>query len=109
MAGLRPELKSKVVGSDGNFEQLMTKAKFEEAKNPLAMVTPSSSYSRRFMDQKGATSKLPSVKSQLLEGQSGRTGKCSTTKGCFNCGLTTHLVKECPYPSNKREIEKLMV
>ena len=77
----------------------MTKAKFEEAKNQnLAMVTPSSSYSRRFMDQKGTTSQLPSVKSQLLEGQSGRTGKSSSTKGCFNCGLTTHLVKECPYP-----------
>ena len=100
VAGLRPELKSKVVGSDGNFEQLTTKAKFEEVKNQN--LATSSSYSRLFMDQKGATSQLPSVKNQLLEGQSGRTRKFSSTKGCFNCGLTT-LTR-----SNKGEIEKLM-
>ena len=32
LAGLLPELKSKVAGSEGNFEQLLTKARFEEAK-----------------------------------------------------------------------------
>jgi len=30
--GLRPELKSKVVGTEGNLDQLLAKAKFEEAK-----------------------------------------------------------------------------
>ena len=32
VSGLRPELKSKVVGFEGNFEQLLVKARFEEAK-----------------------------------------------------------------------------
>ena len=42
-------VKSKVVSSDVNLEQLMMKAKFEESKNQnLAMVTPSTSYPRRF-------------------------------------------------------------
>ena len=40
VAGLRPELKAKVVGSEGNMEQLLMKARFEEAKQKeLAMVT----------------------------------------------------------------------
>jgi len=55
------------------------------------------------MDQKGTTSQLPAVKSKLSEGQSGRAGKFSSTEGCFNCGLTTHLVKECSYPKQPRE------
>ena len=32
VSGLRPELKSKVVGFEGSFEQLLVKACFEEAK-----------------------------------------------------------------------------
>ena len=32
IAGLRKEIKGKVVGTDGNFEALFTKARFEEAK-----------------------------------------------------------------------------
>ena len=92
-AGLRPELKSKVVGSDGNLEQLMMKARFEEVKRKeLAMATPSNSNQRKFGDQKGA-SQLLSVKNQLPEVQTNKAGKSgSNTKGCFNCGLTTHLV-----------------
>ena len=33
VAGLRSDLKTKVVGTEGNFEQLLVKACFEEAKN----------------------------------------------------------------------------
>ena len=32
VAGLLPEIKSKIVGSEGDFNQLLTKARFEEAK-----------------------------------------------------------------------------
>lgn len=32
VAGLLPEIKSKLVGIDGNFSQLLAKARFEEAK-----------------------------------------------------------------------------
>ena len=47
VAGLRPELKVKVVGSEGNMEQLLMKARFEETKQKeLAMVTPDNSQKR---------------------------------------------------------------
>ena len=32
VAGLLPEIKSTIVGSEGNFNQLLSKARFEEAK-----------------------------------------------------------------------------
>jgi len=32
VAGLCPELKAKVVGTEGNIEQLLTKARFEKGK-----------------------------------------------------------------------------
>ena len=32
VAGLLPDIKSKIVGSEGNFNQLLSKARFEEAK-----------------------------------------------------------------------------
>ncbi len=38
VVGLIPELKRKVAGTEGNFEQLLTKARFEEAK--LREITP---------------------------------------------------------------------
>ena len=45
VAGLRPEMKAKVVDSEGNMEQLLMKARFEEVKwKELARVTPG--YSR---------------------------------------------------------------
>ena len=47
VAGLRPELKAKVVSSEGNMEQLLMKARFEEAKQKeLAMVTSKNSRRR---------------------------------------------------------------
>ena len=32
ISGLRPELKAKVVGTEGNLEQLLVKSRFDEAK-----------------------------------------------------------------------------
>ena len=44
VAGLRSELKVEVVGSEGNMEQLLMKARFEETKQKeLAMMAPHSS------------------------------------------------------------------
>ena len=41
ISGLRTDLKSKVVGTEGNLEQLLLKARFEEAKKrPLGSFLP---------------------------------------------------------------------
>ena len=106
VAGLRPELKAKVVGSEGNMEQLLMKARFKEAKQKeLARVTPGYSRvtpnnsQRRFGGQRDvATSRsqmtgASTTSSENLGKKSGRI-----KRSCYNCGLTTHLIKDCPYP-----------
>jgi len=63
VAGLLPEIKSKIVGCEGDFNQLLARARFEEAKlrdlgpSQLAPVPPQSPVTQgeRF-GQKPATS-----------------------------------------------------
>ena len=110
VAGLRPGLKAKVVGNEGNMEQLLMKARFEEAKQKeLARVAPSDNHGnqRRTGGQKDTTPPPPlksSSTSSSSENQGKKPGRLTAaTKGCFNCGLTTHLVKDCPYPKQPRK------
>ena len=43
VAGLKPNLKSKLAGVEGTFDQLLVKARFEEAKaHDLSLVTTNS-------------------------------------------------------------------
>ena len=100
VAGLRPELKAKVVGSESNMEQLLMKARFEEAKRKeLAMVASNNSQRRSggqrdvAIPQLQMTSTSTTPPSENLGKKSGRV-----KRSCFNCGLTTHLIKDCPYP-----------
>ena len=106
VAGLRPELKAKVVGSEGNMEQLLMKARFEEAKQKeLARVTPGYSRvtpnnsQRRFGGQRDvATSRSQTAGASTTSPEN--LGKKSerNKRSCYYCGLTTHLIKDCPYP-----------
>ena len=65
------------------------------------MVTPNNSQRRPGGQRKAATPQpqlagASTTSSENLGKKFGRsvTGK----KSCFSCGLTTHLVKDCPYP-----------
>ena len=102
VAGLKPELKAKVVGSEGSMEQLLMKARFEEAKwKELARVTPNNSQKRPGGQREAATPQPQSAGASTTssENLSKKFGRSVTVKkSCFNCGLTTHLVKDCPYP-----------
>ena len=81
VSGLQPELKSKIVGTEGNLEQLLRSQVVANPNRstPHTIVLPcpnSSNTSRSFTRQQ--------VESNL---------KC-----CFNCGMVGHLRKSCPYP-----------
>ena len=99
VAGARPELKAKVVGSEGNMEQLLMKARFEEAKEKeLAMVTSNNSQRRSGGQRDAVTPQLQmtsayTTPSENLSKKSGRV-----KRSYFNCGLANHLIKDCPYP-----------
>ena len=103
VAGLRAALKAKVVGSKGNLDQLLMKARFEEAKQKeLAMVTPNNAGHSNQRRSESRTD-IPNSQSRpgcsSLENYGKKSGRLvNVKKSCFNCGLATHLVKDCPYP-----------
>ena len=103
VAGLRAQLKAKVVGSEGNLDQLLMKARFEEAKQKeLAMVMPNNAGSNNQRRSAGRTD-IPNTQSRSTSSPQENVGRKSgrlanAKKSCFNCGLATHFVKDCPYP-----------
>ena len=93
ISGLRPSLKAKVVGTEGNLDQILVKARFEEAKARELALTRGNQVPKK--PQENSTSKTPSRDVNP---------KPTTSKGdwkdrtCHNCGLKGHLMRACPYP-----------
>ena len=92
VAGLLGSIKVKLAGSDGDFDQLLTRARFEEARI------------RDFGEHVGKFSVKPKPSeagsSQSNSTQQGRGHFCQTTSKssgqCFSCGSTGHFQKQCP-------------
>ena len=107
VAGLRPELKAKVVGTDGNIEQLLVKARFEEAKRKeLATVRSTPQPKRPVTSQNGtapprSTPNTPNTTPSSASQQKSN----SKPKGCFNCGMQGHFLRTCPYPRQQKDRE----
>ena len=120
VAGLRQDLKRKLIGVEGGLEELILKARFEEAKGrelaPEASRSPAvtKSYTPRSKPP-SQTQSFPLPSSQVP--QSSRPRSDTPTNGnppsstrargkCFNCGLEGHMARDCPYPRrNKRDEE----
>ena len=115
--GLRPELKTKMVGMEGSFEELLIKSRFEEAKNrEVAAVKNSSGHPQSVWAKKpgGTTSdekRKPLGKpngpkgtmNAVPEETSPATGlKFSKSRKCFNCGMEGHMARACTYPRQTR-------
>ena len=102
VAGLLPEIKSKIVGCEGDFNRLLAKARFEEAKlrdlgpPKLAPVPPQSP-----VTQGERFGRKPVFMPRLqLSGT-----RSSIGPRCYNCGSPSHLIRQCPYSLKNRPSE----
>lgn len=101
VAGLLPELKSKLVGIEGGYSHLLAKARFEEAKlHHLGSVQSAVSVSENKIPGNLRSSAGHENETSFRSQRSGvrfRTGP-----RCYNCGSSSHLLKQCPYPTNQK-------
>ena len=111
VSGLRPEIQTKVVGVEGSVDEIVTKARFEEAKlkevsgryqqkpypnknrfggplnrNPSTPATP-----------QRVTPTTPSERTEPPKTPRGRNGTC------YRCGMEGHFKSDCPYPKPPRD------
>jgi len=56
VSGLRGDLKSRVVGTEGNLEQLLVKVRFEEAKNRELVASRTTYQSKRHVQEQSVNS-----------------------------------------------------
>ena len=92
-SGLKPELKTKVAGMEGNFEQLLVKARFEEAKRRDIQLAASAFPKPPFQAHyRGPLKNEPDAK---LEGpvtkQGGIQRPGQSDFKCYTCGVSGHI------------------
>ena len=108
IAGLRSDLKSKVVGVEGSLEQLLLKARFEEAKKrelrELSLRTLPPPQQKLHMSGSGSTPRTtPATKTTKNPPWRAPPANVGTSRTCFNCGMTGHLAQACTYPRQSRK------
>ena len=92
VAGLKPELRLKVAGNDGTFEQLLMRARLEEAK--LRDLHPDS-----------GTLQQTAERTQLRKPIQAAPPGSGTDRRCYVCGQLGHLKKQCPQLRRGKPVE----
>ena len=109
--GLCEDIKIKVVGVEGRFDQILTRVRFEEAElrdlsnNETRPLSKSLSVpgSRAVTEEPGSTS--VSSKQQKVTTLRFNVGGQRIFGRCFNCGSQTHLIRHCSYITRPRATE----
>ena len=96
VAGLSPTLRSKVAGNEENFEQLLIKARFEEANLPTG----------RDGQQGRPTVRLqPSSPNLRMSSAGNRSTRQDMTERCYMCRKPRHFARNCPLKGQGAPVE----
>ena len=100
VARLKPNLKSKLAGVEGTFDQLLVKARFEEAKaRDLSLVTTTSTKNQSKETPRKPYQMSNNVKLSNQHGPGASSEERSRDKAgirCYHCHGTAHFQKNCP-------------
>ena len=102
MVGLLPDIKAKIVGSEGDFNQLLLKARFEEVKLcELGVIQSSPPVS--------VTQNTPNIPRFTFisrqQRSSGARLNYNVSPRCYNCGSTFHLIRQCSHLVKNKNTE----
>jgi hypothetical protein len=109
VAGLRPDLKRKLMGVDGTLEELVLKARFKEAKGrefstmPTRYTQPPKEPAVKLKGTPKKTETTTTIQDEQPpatadeEGEQGTRGARNMRGRSFSCGMEGHIARECPY------------
>ena len=96
VVGLLPEIKRKIAGIEGDFKQLLTRARFEEVKlRELPAPQQRTPQSRPNMVLNQESPKGQSVRRDGAPRSQGQQERAVGAGHCFNCGATGHIARNC--------------
>ena len=102
VAGLQSNIKAKIAGTEGTFGELLTKARFEEAKlrelrSTQAQSLTSSNHRLDTTPQHGTRHQVTNRQVPRKDQFSRQNGPRQNNQKCFNCGSGNHFANQCPH------------
>ena len=113
VAGLRHKIKIKLAGTDGTIYQLLTKARFEEAKTKelgLVRDTPPTTSTKQAIAAR-TPGRVPLAgqgpqSGRYFQPDTGQRAQRNSNNTCHSCGGGGHYRRQCPFnrPTSKETL-----